>query len=176
MAPAGIIVAGLAAIAAGALAISAFQGGRVSDSLSRFGDTETDRPEMWEDGIYAAGQYWPIGSGSGTFDEVFQLHESLEFISPRRAGRAHSDFIELGMEAGLFGLALAAAWLLWAAASTVAQLRRGPEWSGVGAGLAVGAIALQSLLDYPLRNQTLLCAAGVLVVLLVVRRERAIAP
>jgi hypothetical protein len=48
----------------------------------------------------------------------------------------------------------------------------GPNWSGVGAGMAVGAIALQSLLDYPLRNQTLLCVAGVLVVLLVIRRER----
>lgn len=172
---AGAVVAGVALIAAAALAISAFQGGRVADSLSRFGDAGADRPEMWEDGIYAAEQYWPVGSGAGTFDEVFQLHESLEFISPRRAGRAHSDFVELGMEAGLFGLALAALWLAWTAAATWTNLRRGPNWPGVGAGLAVGAIALQSLLDYPLRNQTLLCVAGVLVVLLAIRRERSAA-
>ena len=168
---AGAAVALLATLATGAVVYSAMQGGRVADSLARFEDQRTDRPEMWEDGLYAAGQYWPVGSGSGTFDEVFQIHESLEHVSPRRAGRAHSDWIELGLEAGLFGLALAAAWLVWVGVSGWQHLRRGPDWLGAGAAVAASCVALQSLIDYPLRNQTLLCVVGLLVILLVVRRK-----
>ena len=157
----------------GAIAYSATQpGGRVAAAFARFSDAGTDRPEMWEDGIYAAQQYWPLGSGMGTFDEVFQLHESLEYVSPRRAGRAHSDWIEVAIEAGPFGLALALGWVLWVAAACWRQWWRGPYWPALGAGVASGAVALQSLLDYPLRNQTLLCLAGLLVAVLAAKRKR----
>lgn len=169
---AGILVGALAALLAIAVAFSAMQGGRVATSLARFDDGATDRPEMWEDGLYAAGQYWPVGSGMGTFDEVFQVHESLEYVSPRRAGRAHSDWIELGIEAGLAGLALALAWLAWAAAAAWRALRHGPYWPALAGGCGVAALALQSLLDYPLRNQTVLCIAALMVVLLVLPRRK----
>lgn len=176
--PVVAVVAVLALVVAGGMALSALQqGGRVATSLARFGNQDNDRPEMWEDGIYAAQQYWPVGSGMGTFDEVFQLSESLEYISPRRAGRAHSDWIELGIEAGPFGLTLAAGWLLWCLVACLGHFRSsgsrsGPYWPGIGAGVAVGCVALQSLVDYPLRNQTLLCFAGLLIVLLVARRKQ----
>ncbi len=166
----------LAGVAAAVLVLVAVlgsmtMGGRAADALDRFGDTETDRPEMWEDAAFAARGYWPVGSGMGTFDEVFQLHESLEYITPRRAGRAHSDVIEIVIEAGAFGAALAIGWLVWCAQ---AALRATPHWrwTALGAGTGVLMLLLQSLLDYPLRNQTLLCLAAVLVVLLARRREK----
>lgn len=169
--PVGAMVALLGVVAIGAVVLSATGGGRVAESIARFEGGQADRPEMWEDGIYAAGQYWPVGSGTGTFDEVFQVHESLEHVSPRRAGRAHSDWIELALEAGLFGLALAAGWLLWATVQGWRHLVRASTWPaawvGVGAGAGVGVAALQSILDYPLRNQTLLCLVAFLVVLLI---------
>lgn len=167
------LATGLTVLVALGIGWSATHGGRVATSLARFDDRQTDRPEMWEDGIYAAGQYWPVGSGMGTFDEVFQLHESLEYVSLRRAGRAHSDYVELAIEAGPFGLALALGWLGWCLACCWGQFRRGPNWPALGAGVAAGAVALQSLIDYPLRNQTLLCVAGLLVVLLAIRRTGA---
>jgi O-antigen ligase len=173
---AGAFAALLCVLAVGAVGWSAMGSGRVADSISRFQDGQADRPEMWEDGIYAAGQYWPVGSGTGTFDEVFQVHESLEHVSPRRAGRAHSDWIELAMEAGLVGLVLGAGWLLWATVQGWRHLIRASAWSGawigVGAGAGVGAVALQSILDYPLRNQTLLCLVAFLVVFLIVPEEK----
>lgn len=166
------VAAGLAALVAGAVIVSATTGGRAADSFARFSTTmETDRPEMWEDGLYAAGQYWPMGAGMGAFDDVFQMHESLEFVSPRRAGRAHNDYIELAIESGLIGLVLAALWLAWCGYST---LRKGPPnswWPRLGAGAGIAAVAMQSALDYPLRNQTLLCVAAVLIVLLVKNRR-----
>lgn len=153
---------------------STLSGGRAAESFSRFSISHTDRPEMWEDGLYAARQYWPVGAGAGAFDDVFQVHESLEYVSPRRAGRAHNDYIELAIEAGLPGIVLALAWLLWAG---IAALRPGlPEhlWVRLGAGSAVMAIALQSSLDYPLRNQALLCVAAVAIIMLA--RERQVRP
>lgn len=162
---AGAAVLGLAVIA------SAMTGGRAADSFARFSDMTTDRPEMWEDGIYAAGQYWPVGSGMGTFDDVFQIHESLEYVSPLRAGRAHNDYIELAIECGVFGLALAAAWLIWIAWNALKAGEASTRWLRLGAGAGLLAIALQALLDYPLRNQTLLCAAAVLVVVLAGKRR-----
>lgn len=158
-----------AALIAAILAVGALSfanGGRVAESLSRFEMMDTDRPEMWEDGIFVAGHYWPIGAGMGTFDEVFQVDESLEYVSPRRAGRAHNDYIELSIEAGIAGLLLLGCWLAWCAG----EATRGGDWVDrrvrLSAGLAVACIALQSALDYPLRNQTMLVVAALLVVLI----------
>ncbi|QZH76389.1 MAG: O-antigen ligase family protein [Erythrobacter sp.] len=163
----------LAGVLAAILGVSALSGGRVAESLDRFDRLETDRVEMWDDAYFATGNYWPVGSGMGTFDEVFQLHESLEYVSPRKAGRAHSDWLEIAIEGGIIALLLAGAWLAWVLFSVLRGPAKGDGWLHFGAGTGLGCIALQSLLDYPLRNQALLCAAAVLVVLVARQREPA---
>lgn len=165
-----IIAAILGFAALGAIAVSAFSGGRAATSLDRFSEDETARPLIWEDAAYGAREYWPLGSGMATFDEVFQLHESLEYMSPRRAGRAHNDYIELAMEAGLVGYLVLLGWVLWIAQAALicpSHMR----WTRMGAALGLACIAAQSVLDYPLRNQTLLCFAALLVVLLASQRK-----
>lgn len=155
----------LAVAVIGAVGIAA--PGRVGDVLERFEDADDNpRAYIWDDATYAAGRYWPVGSGTGTFDDVFQVDESLENITLRRAGRAHNDYIELAIEAGLPGLALAAlwlvllAWLAWRA-------RRSPDrwiaWSGAAILLTIAA---QSITDYPLRNQTMLAVAALALLML----------
>jgi exopolysaccharide production protein ExoQ len=97
---------------------------------------------------------------------VFQVDESLENLTRRRAGRAHNDYIELAVEAGIAGLALAGAWLLllgWLSWQARRSSLRWAAWSGSGFLLA---IALQSITDYPLRNQTMLAFAGIALLLL----------
>lgn len=162
----GLLVAVLALLILAGVVGSAMVGGRTAASFERFTDLTTDRPEMWEDGLYAAAVYWPVGSGMGSFDEVFQVHESLEYVSPRRAGRAHNDFIEIAIEAGLAGLILIALWAAWCVLALLRSSRKSSNWQRLGAGLVLGCIGLQSLVDYPLRNQTLLCVAAVMIVLL----------
>lgn len=146
--------------------LSFANGGRVAESLSRFEMTDTDRPEMWEDGVFVARHYWPVGTGMGTFDEVFQVDESLEYISPRRAGRAHNDYIELSIEAGIAGLLLLGCWLAWCAREATRGGDMADRRVRLSAGLAVACIVLQSALDYPLRNQTMLVVAAMLVILM----------
>lgn len=146
-----VVIAGLAAAAPG----------RIGDVADRFTSGGEDaRSYIWEDAAYAADRYWPVGSGTGTFDDVFQIDESLENMTLRKAGRAHNDYLELAIETGLPGLALAAFWLCligWLCWRARTEPHRWIAWSG-GAILAV--VALQSITDYPLRNMSMLAVAG----------------
>jgi O-antigen ligase len=103
----------------------------------------------------------------GAFDEVFQVDESLESLTKRTAGRAHNDWLELAIEAGLAGLALAVLWMVligWLSWRVRHSSQRWAAWSG---STFLLAIALQSITDYPLRNQTILAFAGFALLLLV---------
>ena len=150
------IILGVAAIGS----VVAFAPGRVGATIERFEGTDDARVYIWEDAAYSAERYWPMGAGTGTFDEVFQVDESLENLTKRRAGRAHNDYIELAIEAGIPGIAIALLWLLlvgwlsWRAGKS--QFR----WAGWGSGAILLAIALQSITDYPLRNQAMLAVAA----------------
>ena len=164
--PAVIVATGFGLLVGGIAVASLASGGRAAETFERFANLENDRLTMWEDGLYAAEQFWPAGSGMGTFDEVYQVYESLEYVTLRRAGRMHNDYLEVALEAGAAGLALIAAWLAWCAWSSLIGRRGEDRWIALGAGFGIAAIALQSLLDYPLRNQTMLCVAALLIVLL----------
>ena len=162
-----------AAALAGLTAIAfAVTNERLLGAFMRFGTIEDKRPLIWEDSWIAFKTFFPFGSGMGSFDEIFQNFESLEHVSRGYARRAHNDFLELGIEAGIFGLALVVAWTAWIA-SAWRKGRDGEEGREVDASaLALLAIAAQSVLDYPLRNQTVLCLAAVLVAVLAARATR----
>ncbi len=154
------------------LAAAVTSGGRVAESFERFSQIEGDRLEMWDDGAFVAGRYWPVGAGTGTFDEVFQIDESLDYVSPARAGRAHNDYVELVIESGIVGLLILLAWFAWLAMALWHRRRDEDRWLAFAAHAALVCVALQSVLDYPLRSQALLCTAAVLVVMLLPARAR----
>lgn len=141
--------------------------GRISETIERFDTEDKDaRAYIWEDALYSADRYWPVGSGMGSFDDVFQIDESLENMTLRTAGRAHNDYIEVAIEAGLSGLVLIAGWLVllaWLAWRARLSEHRWVAWSG---GIILLAIALQSITDYPLRNFSLLAFGGYALLLL----------
>lgn len=160
----GLAGAALLGTAVGAVLIAA--PGRIATTLERFEARDDPRRFIWDDATYSASRYWPLGAGIGTFDEIYQVDESLENLTRRRAGRAHNDYIELAIEAGAPGLALAALWLVligWLSWRARGSSMRWAAWSGSAFLLA---IALQSITDYPLRNQTILAVAGFALLLL----------
>lgn len=162
------LVLGTAAVAAmGLTAIAVLPGSRAEVSLNRFARSNDARAFIWEDAVFSARRYWPLGAGMGTFDEVFQADESLENLTERRAGRAHNDYLEVAVEAGLPGLLVIAGWLAligWHSFAARHRSERRIAWAGSAVLLA---IALQSLVDYPLRNQALLAVAALALALLV---------
>ena len=151
-------------------------GSRLENSLDRFGNGNEAREYIWDDALYSAQKYWPAGAGMGTFDEVFQADESLENLSGRTAGRAHNDYLEIVIEAGLLGITIIAAWLLligWAVFRNQPSRRPWSAWSG---GLIVAVIACQSAVDYPLRSQALLAVAAYALVVVFHRSKTELEP
>jgi len=145
---------------------------RIGQTLLRFEDLDDMRPEIWRDSWVALQVFFPLGSGIGSFDEIFQNFESLENVNPSYARRAHNDFLELGIETGIVGFLVMFGWMAWAALSWW-RGRKCEEHREVDASaLALLAIAAQSVLDYPLRNQALLCLAALLIAVLAARSTR----
>jgi len=140
---------------------------RLQSSLARFQSLEDARPAIWEDAGSSAKRFWPVGSGIGTFDDVFQIDETLESLSPGRAARAHNDYLEVLIESGLLGGVVVLCWAVAIGAALWRSLRsrerRGAALTACG---VFTLLACQSVLDYPLRCQTLLCVAGLMVAIL----------
>jgi exopolysaccharide production protein ExoQ len=159
-------IGAIALIGTGTAGLFLVAPGRVGETIERFQAKDDPRRFIWDDATYAAERYWPVGAGTGTFDEVFQIDESLENMTMRRAGRAHNDYIELAIESGVPGLAVAGLWLLLLGGLSW-RVRHSPQrWAAWTASGFLLAIALQSITDYPLRNQTILAFAGFALLLL----------
>lgn len=164
--PLAITLGALAVIGVGGAALVIAAPGRIGETIERFDAKDDPRRYIWDDARYTAARYWPAGAGMGTFDEVFQVDESLENLTRRTAGRAHNDYLELTIESGLIGVALAGLWLVliaWLSWRARSAAQRWAAWAGSAFLLA---IALQSITDYPLRNQTILAFAAYALLLL----------
>ena len=159
------LAAGVLAVL-GAISATAGTDSRLAQSFERFEAREDARSEIWDDAVYSAQRYWPMGAGMGTFDEIFQLDESLENLAPRRAGRAHNDYLEIAIEAGLPGIALVVGWLFFVIWLSWRARRSPMRWSAWAGAATLAAIALQSAIDYPLRSQAFLGLGAFALILL----------
>lgn len=99
--------------------------------------------------------YFPTGSGLGTFDPMFRMHEPQSLLKPSYFNHAHNDFLELVLDTGLAGgvlLAVALGWWAWA------SFRAWREKLGLCGRLArLGSamlllVAIASVFDYPART------------------------
>ena len=137
--------------------------GVVARVMLRYSFAGEFRPQLWTDTLYAIGQYWPVGSGMGSFTPVFMAIERLEVVDVTLPNRAHNDGLELLLEGGVFGL------LILAVISSILvrkflQALKNPPAGGRSqvyfAGAALSIIALHSQVDYPLRSMSLACLAA----------------
>ncbi|KGB54062.1 O-antigen polymerase [Sphingopyxis sp. LC81] len=117
----------------------------------------------------AVNQFFPFGSGLGTFVEAFQLFERNDSISATYFNHAHNDFVEILLTAGVPGVAM----ILWAAILGFMVLRvlvksrnvksNSPEFQSQVLGRAgisiLAMLALYSAADYPLRVPSLMLLA-----------------
>lgn len=154
-------VAGLAVVAtAGVLLVQ--HNSAVKAVAARFEVTKDARTDIWHDTVFAIEQYWPLGSGMGTFVPSFIAQEPLDSVDPSVPNRAHNDYLELALEAGVPGMvAFAVAALLALFLALRAWRQRPGDRSQLLFGLcALLVIAVHSLVDYPMRSMSLACIAG----------------
>lgn len=175
---AAIVVVTATALAVAAIFLALRGNAEIAAVAARFGATTDFRAELWQDTWFATGRFWPWGAGIGTFVTVFLAGERLEVLDPTMPNRAHNDYLEFMLEAGVAGMVILAAitailfragWRNWKL-----HPRRRPLLVFAAGTLAI--IALHSLVDYPLRNMALSSLAAVAAGLLVGRKTSNAAP
>jgi O-antigen ligase len=116
-------------------------------------------PVVWE----GVATFWPLGSGIGSFAEVFQVLEPDRLLAPNYFNHAHNDYLEIALTTGLPGIILSIAALLlltraaWPLQRSYNRPGYGKDHHVVGrASVAVIIILLiGSVTDYPLRTPSL---------------------
>ena len=102
--------------------------------------------------------YFPMGSGIGSFDTVFRMHEPYALLKLTYFNHAHNDMLEVILEAGLPGLVLllaAVGW--WGWASFTAWRAGGSRNALPKLGSAVLFLMIvASIFDYPVRTPMLM--------------------
>jgi hypothetical protein len=126
--------------------------------VARFGEARGFRVELWRDAWAAAQGFWPAGSGVGTFTRAFAPFERLEVLDATVPNRAHNDYLELLIEAGVITpLVLSAAVVLLGRLWQRSQAAWEHRLFTVGTLLV---LTLHSIVDYPLRTMALASLAA----------------
>ena len=123
-----------------------------------------DRWEIAGTTLRASKDFFPVGSGLGTFDSIYDKYETIDMLVPTYVNNAHDDFLELLLEAGLAAIIVVAWFLVWFVVRLF-RIWRSParhantldlSLSRAGS-LAVILLFLHSFVDYPLRSAALSC-------------------
>ncbi|GEN99649.1 hypothetical protein NSE01_14820 [Novosphingobium sediminis] len=146
----------------------------VQKVIGRFSLMHEARWDLWADTWYAIGQVWPYGSGIGTIVPMLEAAERLEVVDTTLPVRAHNDWLEWLLEAGLPGaivlglILLVVAYLVVTAVISVSKSdasasRRAQVLFAIGFLLIE---ALHAIVDYPMRSMSLAALAAVAVAML----------
>ena len=150
------------------LANSAIGSGTFSQEAA---NSVQSRQQILATTLSALKDYFPWGSGLGSFRDLYPLYEDPMGVTTTYVIHAHNDFAELALETGLAGTVVLALFLLWWAAA----VRR--VWSTAETGafaraasIASAAMLAHSLVDFPLRTAAVSAAFGMCLALLADRR------
>lgn len=142
-----------------AVMLMVFASGGMNRTLARFSSLEDSRFNYWTDIDWTLDRFGLPGSGFGTFIPVYQMAESLEGLTPAVVNHAHNDYLEILLEGGVMGGALALLFiaLLGVAAFKLTRARQSPERAvmAVAAAAGIALLLLFSVVDYPLRMPAL---------------------
>lgn len=150
---------GLAGILTGAIVILAARAEALQRLLSEDISQEL-RIRLFGPLIEILWTYFPLGSGFGSFVELYKVHEPFSELNTNYLNHAHNDLLELIIEGGAPAVLLVAIFFAWYLRRSVAlwstTTLRGPNLAIARASsVNIGLIILASLSDYPLRTPML---------------------
>jgi hypothetical protein len=122
--------------------------------------------------LAAIGDHYWLGSGLGSYEETIGQKENVAVVTATFLPHAHNDYLQLAMETGLVGAFLGAALLgliFFAISANVLAGRSGPASSAASMSLLI--LLAHSLVDYPLRTQSVMVLA--IIALAILMRKRA---
>ena len=114
------------------------------------------RQHIWRTTAAAIAETFPVGTGLGSFQQVYRLQENPDRVDATYVNHAHNDYLELALELGLPGILLMLAFFAWWG-RRLAQI-----WSSNlsspfdrAATIASAAVLAHSVVDYPLRTSAM---------------------
>lgn len=120
----------------------------------------------------AIADYFPAGSGLGSFVQVYRTYEDPGSVTNEYVIHAHNDYVELVLELGAAGLVLIGLFLAWWGAALWAVWARnegGPF--ARAASIASAVLLVHSLVEFPLRTAALAALFAACLALLADRRR-----
>lgn len=159
-----VMMAGITYFASRSLVIDRIQGGGADAGL---------RGEVLPYLIDLVGEYFPFGSGFGSFYLVFQTIEPASMLKPEYLNHAHNDILQLLIEAGLAGaflIAITFYWFIWTGWKGFVDfskcIKSGAAMPpAVFAWCGLGAVLAGSIFDYPLRTPSLMLSVAIMAVI-----------
>ena len=157
----------LLVVAVGGLASSS-----IGQSMGRNATTSVEpRQEILRTTARAIDDFMPLGSGLGSFVQVYPLYESPDSVTVEYVVHAHNDYAEIALELGVTGIVLTLLFLVWWALAV-----RAVWWRGEGgpfaraAAIASAAVLVHSTVDFPLRTAAISACFAMCLGLLADRR------
>lgn len=145
-------------------------GGSVN-AIDRLSTSSSDdfRVEFWSRTVSLIPDYLPFGSGAGSFVEAYQLGQPEDTVGPNYVNHAHNDYLEVALTLGIPGVILISAILTFLTLRAVPVWRTPPErrrsvYLARASSLALGVLAIASIVDYPARVPSIAAFAVILVV------------
>lgn len=109
------------------------------------------RLEMAKTTLSAIRDNWLLGTGFGTFPQVYQVYESLQLLGVEFVNHAHNDYLEIALEGGVLAAVALLAYLLLFIGRLLSEL----DGFQKAAALSIFFILLHSMVDYPLRTMAI---------------------
>ena len=149
-----LVLGGLTAGLLATVAIFAFSDRLpVLDRIAEVGPIEDLRWSLWPVLREMISIHWLVGTGFGSFEEVYHIYEPGTLLMPEYINQAHNDWAQFLIEGGLPAALLLAIFLVWLAKGLVQMLRA--DRAGLSDLLFWSAVFVimmaASLADYPLR-------------------------
>lgn len=139
------LVAGLAVLVANPIGVEAAQSGSTG-SL-------TKRTAVWQATSTIIAENLPVGTGLGSFAQVYRQHENPADVTRLYVNHAHNDYLEIVLELGAAGAILLVLFLGWWAVTSIRIWRSSLSTPFARAATVVTAAVLaHSLVDFPLRT------------------------
>ena len=155
-------------VALAALASSSIGGTRIAQDAS---SSVQSRGEIFRTTGRAIADFMPLGSGLGSFLNVYRLYESPDTVTNEYVIHAHNDYAELALELGVAGIILMLLFLAtWLVAAKAVWRRESWNPFAQAASIASAAILIHSMVDFPLRTAAISASFAMCLALMAERR------
>lgn len=163
-----VAVVGIGVLVASGLLAFLVLGPIANDLTAKGAVAGISRQDFLFTGARILRDFAPLGTGLGTFPDIYRWYEDAAQVGTTFVNHAHDDLLELLIETGVFGLAAVVLFLAWFVPRAIA-LWRGDrvQQIALAASTMIGVELLHSLVDYPLRTAAMSSVMAIACVLLV---------